>query len=60
MIYCPLQTWERVHVTPASEKNVIDTGKADFLAVHVEFFLQKKKKKELELVLLVYDTPTQN
>ena len=37
MIYCQLQTWERVHVTPLSEKDVIDTGKADFLAVNVEF-----------------------
>ena len=60
MIYCQLQTWERVHVTQTSEKNVIDTGRADFLAVHVEFFLKTECEKELELVLLVYDTPKQN
>lgn len=49
LIYCQLQTWERVHVTPASENNVIDTGKADFLAVHVEFSSKWNMKKSSRL-----------
>ena len=49
MIYCQLQTWERVHVTPASEKNVVDTGKADFLAVHVKFSSKWNMKKSSRL-----------
>lgn len=49
LIYRQLQTWERVHVTPASENNVIDTGKADFLAVHVEFSSKWNVKKSSSL-----------
>ena len=49
LIYRQLQTWERVHVTPASENNVSDTGKADFLAVHVKFSSKWNMKKSSRL-----------